>query len=62
MGWLGWTEQQTLQTTMASIIAAYKGRVDMFRALFGPSNRDAQQPRWKPATAANVKAILGRFG
>lgn len=35
MGWLGWTEQQTLDTSMPAIALAYEGRREMFNALFG---------------------------
>jgi hypothetical protein len=35
MGWLGWTEQQTLETDMQSIEAAYRGRFEMLRSLAG---------------------------
>lgn len=39
MGWLGWTEEQTLQTTVPAIEIAYRGRCDMLqdviKAAFG---------------------------
>lgn len=35
MGWLGWSEGQTLDTSMPAIVMAYEGRLDMLRALFG---------------------------
>jgi hypothetical protein len=37
MGYLGWTEEATLKTSMPAIELAYKGRQSMFRELFGTS-------------------------
>jgi len=37
MGWLGWTEAQTLDTTIPAILTAYEGRTDMLKAIFGDS-------------------------
>ena len=37
MGWLGWTEQQALDTTIEGIRLAYEGRMDMLGAIFGKS-------------------------
>lgn len=37
MGWIGWTEQQTLDTTIEGIRIAYQGRMDMLAAIFGKS-------------------------
>ncbi|MGF7160126.1 hypothetical protein FHS85_001749 [Rhodoligotrophos appendicifer] len=63
MGWLGWTEQQTLNTTMSSIITAYRGRIDLLKTLLGQSSDKTQpQGRMKPATAANVLAVFRRLG
>lgn len=39
MGWLGWTEAQTLDTTIPAILTAYEGRADMLKAIFGESER-----------------------
>jgi len=35
MGWLGWTEAATLDTSIPSILLAYEGRVEMLRKTFG---------------------------
>ncbi len=35
MGWVGWTEEQTLATDMQSIEIAYRGRHEMLQALAG---------------------------
>jgi len=49
MGWLGWTEEQTLATDMQSIEAAYRGRHEMLRSLAGreiaPAKIEAEQVR-----------------
>lgn len=34
-GWLGWTPEQTWEATPAEIRAAYRGRLDMLKAIFG---------------------------
>jgi len=36
MGWLGWTEQETLNTSMPMIEAAYRGKIKMLKAIHGP--------------------------
>jgi hypothetical protein len=40
-GWLGWTPETTWNATPAEIIEAYKGRVEMLKAIFG-GNEDEQ--------------------
>jgi|GEM_PF-3375793 len=39
MGWLGWTEDQTLDTRMISIVMAYEGRLKMLKAIFGSEDK-----------------------
>lgn len=39
-GWLGWTPQETLAATPVEITAAYNGRVDCLKAIFGGSNNE----------------------
>lgn len=33
MGWLGWTEQETLDTSIPAIEIAYEGRLEMLRVM-----------------------------
>lgn len=40
MGWLGWTERQTLDTSIPAVLFAYEGRKDMLRAVFGSGEPD----------------------
>ncbi len=47
MGWLGWTEQQTLDTTIPAIETAFRGRVEMLKACFG-SGDDKPKPEPEP--------------
>lgn len=56
MGWLGWTEEQTLATTIPAIILAYEGRMDMLRSIFGGNKK--QQP---PPTTDVVKDVREEF-
>ena len=39
-GWLGWTPAQTLDSTPAEIMEAYRGRLDLLRSIFGGSDQD----------------------
>ncbi len=34
-GWLGWTPKDTLDSTPAEIMEAYKGRLELLRSIFG---------------------------
>ena len=56
MGWLGWTEDQTLNTSMPAIEIAYRAKVEMLKACFGggPSETDKPQEGMKP-TAENLR-------
>lgn len=59
-GWLGWTPDETLAATPAEITEAYKGRLDMLKAIFGGSDD-------KPDTSdisldEKFKTALGSFG
>lgn len=36
---MGWPEEQTLNSDIAYILAAYEGRVDMLKAIFGSSDK-----------------------
>lgn len=49
MGWLGWTEQQTLNSDMQSIELAYRGRHEMLCALAGKDVAGAKIETAKPA-------------
>lgn len=40
MGWLGWTEDETLDTSIAAIELALNGRDKMLRACFGSSDAE----------------------
>ena len=56
MGWLGWTEQQTQETSFAAIDQALKGRVAMLQKCFGGGEEAPVEPAPLPATA-----IFGAF-
>lgn len=55
-GWLGWTERDTLDTSMPTIILAYEGRIDMLRAIFGGADAtpvvEKPEPLGMPAADA----------
>lgn len=67
MGWLGWTEQQTLNTSMPAIVLAYEGRMDMLKACFGEASETPPAavevaapvaPPPPPPTAQSFQAVL----
>lgn len=43
-GWLGWTPAQTLDSTPAEIKEAYRGRMDMLKAIFGSGEGKPAKP------------------
>lgn len=45
MGWLGWSEEQTLDTSMPAIMIAYDGRMEMLQSIFGGGEAKAEQPK-----------------
>ncbi|MBN8942227.1 MAG: hypothetical protein J0H01_22160 [Rhizobiales bacterium] len=60
MGWLGWTEQQTLESRMTSIMAAYKARIDMLKAIFGGG--DGARPAKDATGGVSLKDPAGLRG
>lgn len=56
MGWIGWTEQQTLDTHMAAIVLAYEGRADMLGYIFGGKAEEPGQV--EPAEPISQDGIL----
>ena len=61
MGWLGWTEEQTLDTTMRGIWLAYEGRGEMLKAIFGGGKDKAGRPLAEPDMPATKENILSVF-
>jgi hypothetical protein len=41
-GWLGWTPADAWSSTPAEIAAAYRGRLDMLKAIFGSNEKEAK--------------------
>ena len=60
-GWLGWSPDVTQDASPREIIAAYQGRLDMLRSIFGGT--EAEPARAPPEDLdTKVKAIFGRLG
>lgn len=60
-GWLGWTPDATLDATPAEIMEAYRGRMDMLKAIFGSADDDQPQP--SPGNLDDkFRAVFGSFG
>lgn len=60
MGWIGWTEEQTLNTTMPGIEAAYHGRMNMLGAIFGTSRQSSVSGNNKSSLFADLKRMAKR--
>lgn len=58
-GWLGWTPDTTLNATPAEIVEAYKGRVDMLRAIFGG---EGDKPKSAKATPDQIREAFRQLG
>jgi hypothetical protein len=55
-GWLGWTEEETLNTSLSGILLAYEGRLDMLDSIFGTGKSDKKS--LVPATPQNIKKAM----
>ena len=54
MGWMGWTEAETLDTSMPSIVMAYEARIDMLRRIFGGDDSVPTEPDIDSVTAGKL--------
>lgn len=54
MGWLGWTEAETLDTSMPAIVLAYDGRIEMLQSIFGKGEAKAGEPESVPEPEAGA--------
>ena len=62
-GWLGWTPDVALDATPVEIMEAYKGRLDMLKAVFGGGDEDeSAKPAKKPQSADHFKAVFRDLG
>lgn len=59
-GWLGWTPQETLDATPAEILEAYKGRLELLRAIFG-SKEEAPSPASDIPLDDKIKTAFASF-
>jgi len=57
-GWMGWTPQVALDATPSEILEAYKGRIEMMKAIFG----SADEPTPPINTDERFKTVLRSFG
>lgn len=58
MGWLGWTEEQTLQTTIPALELAYQGRCEMLAAIFGGKDSAPAVDNTRPMTPELFDAVF----
>lgn len=56
MGWIGWSEADTLDTTMSGILLAYDGRMDLLKSIFGGGDSDTGSPGQAGGRAPKTKA------
>lgn len=59
-GWMGWTPKETLDSTPAEILEAYKGRLELLRSIFG-SKDDAPSPATDIPLDEKVKTAFASF-
>lgn len=52
MGWMGWTEAETLDTSIPAIALAYDGRIKMLQSIFGKG--EAKPDESAPADEASM--------
>lgn len=57
-GWLGWTPAQTLDSTPAEIKEAYRGRLDMLKAIFGGAADKTEMPASADQLTAKMKFLF----
>lgn len=60
-GWLGWTEAETLDTSMPVIVLAYHAHLDKlcFAAGRKPPERKNARPKGPPVTTKDIAAMFG---
>lgn len=63
LGWLGWTEQQALETDVNAILISHEGRLSMFEAVgwierVKPPEK-VEEPDGRAMTAEMYDAVFG---
>jgi hypothetical protein len=61
-GWLGWTPEQTWHATPAEIMAAYDGRIDLLKAIFGGKDDKPAPAPSKGTLSSRFKAVFAGLG
>lgn len=61
-GWLGWTPATTLDATPLEIMEAYKGRLDLMKAIFGSADEEAQPQPDARTLDDKFRAVFGSLG
>jgi polysaccharide pyruvyl transferase WcaK-like protein len=60
MGWLGWTERETFETTMPAIELAYEGKIEMLRwQLGGPEQSNEPEPLGADVIRKAMRTMVG---
>lgn len=60
MGWLGWSEADTLDASMAGILLAYEGRLDLLKSIFGGGEKSKTPDTLaSPGKIKNALRMLG---
>lgn len=61
MGWLGWTEAETLDSSMPAIVLAYDGRIEMLQSIFGKGEAKPSEPGAEAAPSDESVPIADRL-
>lgn len=58
-GWIGWSDEQTLDTPMQHIVRARAGRIEMLKAIFGDGREEARTV--SATNSAGIKELMQSF-
>lgn len=61
MGWLGWTEAETLDTSMVAIVMAYDARISMLQSIFGKGEAKPGEPSAETVSSDESVPIADRL-
>lgn len=59
IGWLGWTEEQALKSTIEAIVLGWEGKCEMLNAVFGNGEpTPPAEPEYQQMTPALFRAVF----
>lgn len=61
-GYIGWTPAETLAASPAELQAAYEGRLDLLKAIFGTGDEEKREARKQIPLSQRVSATMSALG